>query len=113
MRVEFATIWGELVRGSVEQTLNTLLAAEPDRLCQASRYERSPDRNDRRAGHYRRKLQTKAGTVTLEVPKLRRVQSALMLVAARLRHIAGTKWGTRAYMAMESLLAKSAPRKAA
>jgi len=40
-------------------------------------------------------------------------QSALMLVAARLRHIAGTKWGTRAYMAMELLLAKPAPRKAA
>ena len=30
-------------------------------------------------------------------------QSALMLVAARLRHIAGTKWGTRRYMAMERL----------
>lgn len=25
-------------------------------------------------------------------------QSALMLVAARLRHIAGTKWGSRAYL---------------
>ena len=30
-------------------------------------------------------------------------QSALMLVAARLRHIAGTKWGTRRYMNMERL----------
>jgi len=30
-------------------------------------------------------------------------KSALMLVAARLRHIAGTKWGTRRYMAMERL----------
>ena len=27
-------------------------------------------------------------------------QSALMLVAARLRHIAGTKWGTRCYLDM-------------
>lgn len=26
--------------------------------------------------------------------------SALMLVAARLRHIAGTKWGTRRYLNM-------------
>jgi transposase-like protein len=34
-------------------------------------------------------------------------QSALMLVAARLRHIAGTKWGTRAYMAMVQLLAET------
>jgi len=30
-------------------------------------------------------------------------QSALMLVAARLRHIAGTKWGTKRYMNMERL----------
>jgi putative transposase len=30
--------------------------------------------------------------------------SALMLVAARLRHIASTKWGRRRYLAMESLL---------
>lgn len=39
--------------------------------------------------------------------------SALMLVAARLRHIATTKWGTRADMAMEPLLGKSAFRRAA
>jgi putative transposase len=30
-------------------------------------------------------------------------QSALMLVAARLRYIAGTKWGTRRYLDMERL----------
>lgn len=30
-------------------------------------------------------------------------QSALMLVAARLRHIAGTKWGTRRYLNMDRL----------
>ena len=30
-------------------------------------------------------------------------KSALMLVAARLRHIAGTKWGTRRYLCMEAL----------
>jgi hypothetical protein len=29
--------------------------------------------------------------------------SALMLVAARLRHIAGTKWGTRRYLNMNLL----------
>jgi transposase-like protein len=28
-------------------------------------------------------------------------QSALMLVAARLRHVAGTKWGTRRYLDMQ------------
>jgi putative transposase len=31
-------------------------------------------------------------------------QSALMLVAARLRHIASTKWGKRRYLLMEHLL---------
>ena len=30
--------------------------------------------------------------------------SALMLVAARLRHIASTKWGKRRYLAMETLM---------
>ena len=30
-------------------------------------------------------------------------KSALMLVTARLRHVAGTKWGTRRYMNMERL----------
>jgi transposase-like protein len=30
--------------------------------------------------------------------------SALMLVAARLRHIASTKWGTRRYLAMDTLV---------
>jgi transposase-like protein len=29
--------------------------------------------------------------------------SALMLVAARLRHIAGTKWGSKRYLTMDDL----------
>jgi putative transposase len=51
--------------------LNALLDAEADRLCNAQRYERSEARRDRRAGHYERKLQTKAGEVKLRIPKLR------------------------------------------
>ena len=62
---------GELVRGSVEETLNQLLDAEADQLCNAARYERTAARQDTRAGHYKRKLHTKAGEVTLNVPKLR------------------------------------------
>jgi len=61
----------EVVRGTVEQTLNALLDAEADRLCNAGRYERSPDRQDTRSGSYERKLQTKAGEVKLKVPRLR------------------------------------------
>jgi len=62
---------GELVRGSVEDTLNTLLDAEADQMCNAARYERTEARRDTRAGTYERKLQTKAGEVNLKVPKLR------------------------------------------
>jgi transposase-like protein len=63
---------GKMVRSSVEETLNALLDAEADRLCNAGRYERSEARQDTRAGSYTRKLQTKAGEVALKVPKLRR-----------------------------------------
>jgi len=63
---------GEMVRDTVEETLNTMLDAEADRLCNAQRYERSEDRTDSRAGHYSRKLQTQAGQVKLNVPKLRK-----------------------------------------
>ena len=60
-----------VVRGTVEETLNGLLEVEADKLCRAKRYERSRERRDTRAGHYKRKLQTKAGEVELRVPKLR------------------------------------------
>jgi len=64
---------GNVVRDTVEETLNSLLDAEADRLCNAKRYERNPDRKDKRAGHYKRKLHTKAGEVELKVPKLRKM----------------------------------------
>jgi transposase-like protein len=63
----------QVVRASVEQTLNALLDAEADLLCGAKRYQRSPDRVDTRAGSYDRQLQTKAGAVTLTVPRLRKL----------------------------------------
>jgi len=61
----------EVVRTSVEETLNGLLEAEADELCGAKRYQRSPERLDTRAGHYERSFQTKAGEVTLKMPRLR------------------------------------------
>ena len=63
---------GEMVRGTVEETLNALLDAEADRLCGAGRYERTQGRQDTRAGSYERSLHTVAGEVNLKVPKLRR-----------------------------------------
>lgn len=60
-----------LVRDSVEDTLNALLEAEADELCQGRRYERSEGRKTTRAGYYTRGLHTKAREVELKVPKLR------------------------------------------
>ena len=74
IRVDTAELRGHVdavVRSSVEETLNALLQAEADQICKARRYERSPERVDTRAGHYERKLETKAGAVVLKVPKLR------------------------------------------
>jgi len=62
-----------LVKASVEDVLNQLLDEEADKLCGARRYERSPDRLDTRSGSYSRKLHTKAGEVTLQVPRLRKL----------------------------------------
>ena len=107
-----------IVRGSVEDTLNALLDAEADRLCQAGRYERTEARQDTRAGSYRRKLHTTAGEVSLQVPKLRRqtfetaiieryrrressVEEALMemylagVSVRRVEDITEALWGTR------------------
>src|SRR6187399_2084420 len=63
----------EMVRGSVEETLNAMLQKEADELCQARRYERKAERVSTRAGSYERKLETKAGEVTLKMPRLRSV----------------------------------------
>jgi putative transposase len=62
---------GQIVRGTVEETLNSMLEAEAERLCSAARYERTEARRDTRAGSYPRKLHTRAGEVSLRVPKLR------------------------------------------
>ena len=109
---------GEMVRGTVEETLNSMLDAEADALCGAQRYERSPDRTDYRAGSYDRKLHTKAGEVTLKMPKLRRqpfetaiieryrrretsIEEALMemylagVSVRRVEDITEALWGTR------------------
>ena len=75
IRIDESEIRGhldEMVRGTVEETLNAMLDAEADEMCKAQRYEHSPDRIDTRAGNYTRKLHTKAGEVEVKVPKLRK-----------------------------------------
>ena len=63
----------ELVRGSVEETLNELLEKEAEFLTQAARYERSEARQGYRSGHYDRSLTTTSGNVTLHMPRLKGV----------------------------------------
>jgi len=62
----------QMVRSTVEKTLNDLLDAEADQLCNAKRYEHVEDRTDQRAGHYTRTVHTRAGPVELKMPKLRK-----------------------------------------
>ncbi len=128
----------DLVRDSVEETLNALLDHEADELVRAGKYERTGDRKGYRSGHYERNFGTTSGEVKLRVPKLKGIQfetaiierykrreclvenreirrrkraigtfpdgnSALMLVCARLRHVAASEWGSKRYMDMKHL----------
>lgn len=63
----------ELVRNSVEETLNELLDKEAAELINAGRYERTEDRQGYRSGHYERNLTTTSGEVKLKMPKLKGV----------------------------------------
>lgn len=61
----------ELVRKSVEETLNDLLDKEAEELTSAAKYERTENRQGYRSGHYSRKLTTTSGEVRLGIPKLK------------------------------------------
>lgn len=63
----------ELVRSSVEETLNGLLEQEAQQLTQAAKYERTQERQGYRSGHYERNLTTTSGDVSLKMPKLKGV----------------------------------------
>ncbi|WP_367568065.1 IS256 family transposase [Lacrimispora sp.] len=63
----------DLVRNSVEETLNALLDHEAGELVHAEKYERSGERKGYRSGHYSRNFQTTAGEVKLKMPKLKGV----------------------------------------
>jgi transposase-like protein len=58
----------EIVRGSVERTLSTMLQNGADELCYARRYTRTAEHVSTRASTYKRNLDTKAGEVTLCMP---------------------------------------------
>lgn len=71
----------ELVRGSLEETLNELL----ERLTQAARYERNEARQGYRSGHYDSNLTTTSGDVTLHIPRLKGVSFETAIIE-RYRH---------------------------
>lgn len=70
----------ELVRRTVEDTLNALLEEEADDLVKADRYERTAEREAYRAGHYERGLTTTSGQVTLKMPKLKGMRFATAII---------------------------------
>ena len=81
----------EVVRTSVEETLNGVLEAEADQLCQTKRYERTVGRFDTLAGSYERKLVTKAGEVKLKVPRLRSLPFETQIIERYRRRESGRR----------------------
>ena len=71
----------ELVRGSVEETLNELLEAEAEKLTQAARYERNKQRQGYRSGHYSRNLTTTSETLLSRCQNSRESPSRLLLLS--------------------------------
>ena len=61
----------ELVRKTVEDTLNGLLEEEANGLVGAERYERTAKREAYRVGHYERRLATTSGEVAIRMPSSR------------------------------------------
>ena len=61
----------EMVRLSVEETINSFLDQEAQELTKAAKYERTIDREGYRSGHYDRNLTTTSGNVCLKIPKLK------------------------------------------
>ena len=70
----------ELVRKTVEDTLNGLLEAEADELVGAERHGRTVGRVAYRAGHYDRGPTTSSGEVTIHMPKLKGARLATAII---------------------------------
>jgi putative transposase len=61
----------DLLREMVRTFVQTLMSAEADAICGAPYGERSDERTNRRNGYRERDFDTRAGTMALQVPKLR------------------------------------------
>ena len=70
----------ELVRKTIEETINAMLDEEADQIVGAGPYERTDERAAYRAGHYERGFTTTSGQVTLKMPKLKGMRFATAVV---------------------------------
>lgn len=75
----------EMVRKTIEETINAMLDEEADQLIGAAPYERTDERAAYRAGHYDRGFTTTSGQVTLKMPKLRGTRFATAVIGRRKR----------------------------
>ncbi len=62
----------DLLREMVKTMAETLMSAEADAKCGAPYHQPSADRVNRRNGYRERRWETRVGTITLEIPKLRK-----------------------------------------
>lgn len=113
----------------VQQVLNQVLEAEVTAYLQADRSERVEERRGYRNGSYRRRLTTRVGTITLDVPRTRdgefsptlferyqRHEKALVLTlmemvvngvsTRKIRRVTEALWGTEFSKSTVSELAK-------
>ena len=70
----------ELVRITIEETINAMLDEEADRLVDAGPYERTDERAAYRAGHYERGFTTTSGQLTLKMPKIKGMRFAAAVI---------------------------------
>ena len=70
----------ELVRKTIEETINAMLDEEADQLVGAGPYERTDERAAYRAGHYERGFTTTSGQITLKMPKLKGMRFATAVI---------------------------------
>ena len=82
----------ELVRKTIEETINAMLDEEADRLVGAGPYERTDERAAYRAGHYERGFTTTSGQVTLKIPKLKGMRFATAVVERYKRRNSSRAW---------------------
>ena len=61
----------DLLRAMVATFAEALMGAEADAVCGAAYGERSPERRNTRNGYRRREWDTRAGSISLPIPKLR------------------------------------------